>query len=219
MALSTEVGGNAGGIQVIYDDTVLRKNAPYQISVDQKRATLLLLNYGVPQEKVNQVRLLIRESPPEQALAPVEGYFTPGNLALVLHPDVTFENSGGKPGNRPNHVFLHETKHLINDLMRPDYERRTGRLFKRMQYVALWTGSASILIALGLALPDIFGAKNDQKMEQMTKQLATFGAIYLSALIAFYHLSPIEWSAQRFAGRLNKNPQWQSIVTISPKSK
>lgn len=219
MTLPTGVEGNTGGIQVIYDDTVLREKVPYQVSVDQKRATLLLLNYGVPQEKVDQVKLLIQERPPEQVLDTAEGYFIGSDLTILMRPDVTFETMGRKFSNRPNHVFLHEAKHLINYLSSPGYERGSGRLFDRMGDVTLSTGGISLLIALGLALPDMFGTRNDQKVIEMVQQVGAFGVLYLPAQIAFYHLNPVELSAQRFAGRLNKNPQWQSIVTISPKGK
>ncbi|MBI2040361.1 hypothetical protein HYT18_04780 [Candidatus Microgenomates bacterium] len=221
MTLVVETGRtyDPTGIKVEFDDTVLRNGVPYKVSVDQPRASQLLLNHGILPEKVAQAKLLIRERPLEQTLVPREGYFYGEDLTMALYTDVIFNRMQRKPGNRPNHVFLHEAKHLINLVTRPNYEKGTGRLFSRVQTATFYAGMISVLIALSLSLPDVFWARNDQKIQLMTYQLATFGAIFYPTFVSFYHLNPMELSAQRFAYRLNKQPEWQSIVTISPKNK
>lgn len=221
MTLVVEAGRthDPTGIKVEFDDTVLRNDVPYKISIDQSRASQLLLNHGISPEKVTQVRLSFRERLPEEALDHRVGYFHSEDLTMTLHPDVIFNHKRTKPDNHPNHVFLHEAKHLINFLTRPDYEICTARLFQRVQTATFYAGMISVLIASGLSLPDVFWARNHQNIQLINYQFAISGAIFLPALVSFYHLNPIELDAQSFAYRLNKKSEWQSIVTISPKIK
>lgn len=221
MTLLVEAGEtqNPSGIQVIYDESVLRENVPYHVSVDQPRATQFLLTHGVPQEKVGQVKLLVKERPSEEFLAPTEGWFKSENLTLALYPDVILEHTKRKPGNRPNHVFLHEAKHLINYLIRPAYEESTSRLFRRVGTATFYVGLLSLMMVVGSALPDMFGPKNDMRdlrLAEITSRMVFGFSIYGLTLISFYQLNPVELSAQRFAYRLNRQQEWQSIVTISP---
>lgn len=205
------------GIQVLYDDSVLKESTPYQVSIDQTRASLLLLQHGVLQETVNQTRLLIRESPSVRIQTPMEGFFDSGDLTISLYPEVTFNRTRRNLGDRPNFVFLHEANHLINYIRRPNHHEATRRLFRRVEEVAFVTGGLALLMTVGFTLLDASSNKNYPNAQEVYSQIASFGTIYFPAMISFYKLNPIELSAQSFASRLNRKPQWQSIVNISPK--
>lgn len=220
MALLVEAGQthNPSGIQVIYEESVLRENVPYHVSVDQPRATQLLLTHGVPQETVGQVKLLVKERPSEEFLPHTEGLFKSESLTLTLYPDAILEHTKKKPGNRPNHIFLHEAKHLINYLTRPAYEESTIRLFHRIETATSYVGLLSLMMVVG-TLPDMLGQKNDMsdlRLAELATRIITGFSIYSLALMSFYQLNPVELSAQRFAYRLNKQQEWQSIITVSP---
>lgn len=213
MALNVE-----GGIKVIYDESIQKPLVPYEVSVDQQRATQLFLQNGVPADTVAQTRLLLTESPPGY-FGQVGGGFNPNKLAINLYTDILFDKlNKKKPDSLPNKVFLHESKHLINYIQKPDYERRVHKIFDKAQDITLAVGGVALFVALGIGLAcNLIPKRNEQGLTDFTMQMIQGGAAWMFFHQSLYYFNPIEISARRFARRYNKMPEWQSIVTIAPK--
>lgn len=166
-----------GGIQVICDESILRPSVKYIVSVDQPRATRLFLHNGIPEDRVAQARLLLTESPPRN-FGQAGGAFFPSELTIELYADVLFNNlRKKKPDSSPNETFLHESKHLINYVLRPNYETRMHTIFNRAQRTTLTVGGSALVAAVVIGSAcNLVSERNEQGIADFARQLYVWGA-------------------------------------------
>lgn len=209
------------GIQVVYDETVNWANLPYVATLDQPRVNQLLLDNNIPQPDIDKAKITIcraRNNPFEKGVA---GALNPEDLNIAIYTDFLFEESKRrKPRTSPNEVLLHESKHLINQILRPDYEERTKELFDIGAGISLTIATTAIALTGGYIMLEYFSADRQtaQQLARETVYRALIGGpMFVLAMDGFYALNPIEINARRFASKMDKIPQWQNMLTIEPR--
>ncbi len=211
--------GEKNGIQVVYDETVNWGSLPYVATLDQPRVNQFLLDNNIPQADIDRTIITLCQAPKDPFSGGV-GNFRAKDLNMSFYTDALFEESKGRPSTSPNRTLLHESKYLIDQILRPDYTGRINELIEMGVGVSVTIGAVAIALTGTYGMLESFSA-NSQVAPQITKELTRQVAIYTSmtllALAGFHYLDPIEISAHRFASKMNKMPQWQNMLTIEPR--
>lgn len=214
MAIETQ-----DGIKVVYDPSILRDSTPFRVSADQARINQLLLGSRVPQERINEATLLITQGPPD-LFQTTEAVFSRDSLSIRLFPDVIYEHQKNLKSHEkhPTEVLIHELKHLINYVQRPNYERGTQRLFVFANNLAIYTFGITILGGFLLSAPHILAERNIGELNELIIRTVTCASLTMTVSMSSYYLNPVERDANRFARRMSRLPQWQSLLSIIPKN-
>lgn len=171
----------------------------YDVRVDPNKVSLLLNEYGVPNEELGNINMLLS---PEIHMHPrgPRLYGSASKRGMVLYP-ITCQLGG----EDVNDIFLHEAKHII------DAHNPIDSIADQRYSVILRKTLRGILVATAISAAAM--SSEDGNMGLIALGTGVFTGMLTKMMGDQFH--PRERRANRFANQLKKDPRWNDIVSVT----
>ena len=197
-------------IKVQRHPELLEAEVPYNVSVDADKVARLLLEYGMPEKKLEKLTVRLQRwllnDPSVLGLAC-------GSVATIACDPLWKIQSGITPSNflkdRPDGVMQHELKHLIDNT-----RIRTRLVDRAMQGLVLLPGAVAFpIIHLATSVPT-------SGLIVLSGITEVAGATAMISFVTndFYRRTPWERRARAFEERLRGDERWNNLITLQAKN-